>query len=186
MTIVDWWKSLRSINLYKKWQPSLNHQSSIENHQFFLNGKTLTKLFFAIKNAKITINGLIRFHQSIQNQTVKRIVSGNEQPPQMKQALVAKGNFPTEAFKPCEFVCLRAGITATDSRLKAADFINNSTRIGKRVHVGSVDNNSVGGPGDRLKALCAANILVFLDDLLFRNEFLGSGSSFVFGGITKE
>jgi len=37
-----------------------------------------------------------------------------------------------------------------------------------------------------LKALCAANILVFLDDLLFRNEFLGSGSSFVFGGITKE
>jgi len=55
MTIVDWWKSLRSINLYKKWQPSLNHQSSIENHQFFLNGKTLTKLFFAIKTQKLQL-----------------------------------------------------------------------------------------------------------------------------------
>ncbi len=128
-------------------------KSSIENHQFFLNGKTLTKLFFAIKNEKITIDGLIRFHQSIQNQTVKRVVSRPKQPSQVYQALAAVADFPAETSKPGEFIRGRAGVTATDGRLKAADFINDPARIGKGVNMGAVDNDSVGWTGDRVKAL---------------------------------
>lgn len=86
---------------------------------------------------------LIRFHQSIQNQTVKRIVSGQKQPSQVQQALAAVGDFPAEALEPGEFIRGRAGVTAADGRLKAADFINNSARIGKGVNMGAVDNDSV-------------------------------------------
>ena len=161
-------------------------KSSIENHQFFVNGKTLTKLFFAIKNAKITINGLIRFHQSIQNQTVKRIISRQKQPSQVHQALATVGDFPAETLEPGEFIRGRSGVTAADGRLKAADFINNPARIGKGVNMGAVDDDSVGWAGDRLKALCAANIFLFLHNLFFRNGFLGCGSAFVLGRITKE
>ena len=129
---------------------------------------------------------LIRFHQSIQNQTVKRVVSRQKQPSQVQQALAAVRDFPTETFKPGEFTRGRSGGTAADGRLKAADFINDPARVGKGVNMGTVDNDSVGGTGDRLKALCTANIFFFLHNLFFRNGFLGGGSAFVIGRITKE
>ena len=129
---------------------------------------------------------LIRFHQSIQNQTVKRVISRQKQPSQVQQALTAVADFPTETSKPGEFIRGRSGITAADGRLKAADFINDPARIGKGVSVRAVDNDSVGWTGDRLKALCAANIFLFLHNLFFRNGFLGCGSAFVLGRITKE
>ena len=133
-----------------------------------------------------TLSPLIRFHQSVQNQTVKRVVSRQKQPSQVQQALAAVRDFPAEALEPGEFIRGRAGITAADGRLKAADFINDPARVGKGVNMGTVDNDSVGGTGDRLKALCTANIFFFLHNLFFRNGFLGGGSAFVIGRITKE
>ena len=133
-----------------------------------------------------TLSPLIRFYQSIQNQTVKRVISRQKQPSQVQQALAAVADFPAETSKPGEFIRGRSGITAADGRLKAADFINDPVRIGKGVSVRAVDNDSVGWTGDRLKALCAANIFLFLHNLFFRNGFLGCGSAFVLGRITKE
>ena len=129
---------------------------------------------------------LIRFHQSIQNQTVKRVVSRQKQPSQVQQALATVGDFPAETLEPGEFIRDRSGVTAADGRLKAADFINNPARIGKGVNMGAVDDDSVGWAGDRLKALSTANIFIFLHNLFFRNGFLGCGSAFVLGRITKE
>ena len=148
--------------------------------------KASCALLMGLKGSCGSKNTLIRFHQSIQNQTVKRIISRQKQPSQVQQALATIGDFPAETLEPGEFIRDRSGVTAADGRLKAADFINNPARIGKGVNMGAVDNDSVGWTGDRLKALCAANILVFLHNRFFRNGFLGCGSAFVLARITKE
>ena len=57
---------------------------------------------------------LIRFHQAIENQAVKRVVSGQKQPTQVKQALAAVAYFPAKPLEPGEFIRDRSGITAAD------------------------------------------------------------------------
>ena len=56
MMIVDLWKSLRSINLYKKWPQSFNHESKIIN---FL----IAPLFLEVKRIQSFRPGIIRFIQ---------------------------------------------------------------------------------------------------------------------------
>lgn len=108
---------------------------------------------------------LIGFEQMVQDQPEKPAPSicCGKHPPHVGKAGPAQGDAPYVAGKPGEFVGCRTHRRAAVCALKTADIKNNAVRIGKSMHVGPVYDNFCGFRRDRVQALAAEKVGLFLD-----------------------
>jgi hypothetical protein len=113
------------------------------------------------------------FYEPFEYEPIKQVPSARDKhPSQMRQTQGAIANPPTVTGKPAKFIGKRPRISATLDRFETPDLKNDSVRVGKCVTVGSLNCNTIDGPGDSLMTLATKYIFFFLGLRFFSLLFL--------------